>query len=191
MRMGRMLEAGAHGILYPRCDDAVEASEVVRWSKFAPLGQRGFDGGNADMPYCSMDTAEYIEMANEETWIAIQLEDQNAVERAEEIAAVDGVDFLFFGPADYSILSGIPGQFDHPRMQESIEAIAKAAANQGKSWGTPAGTPERAKQLLELGAGLVCYGADIVWVKNALEQIQDEMSGLGFTFENQLAQENS
>ena len=60
MRIGRLLESGAHGILYPRCDNADEAREVVRWSKFGPLGTRGFDGANGDMPYCSMDMAEYI-----------------------------------------------------------------------------------------------------------------------------------
>ena len=58
MRMGRMLEAGAQGIMYPRCDDADEARQVVTWSKFAPLGRRGFDGGNPDMPYCTMPMDE-------------------------------------------------------------------------------------------------------------------------------------
>src|SRR5262249_21162346 len=48
MRIGRILESGAQGILYPRCDDAAEARQVVTWSKFAPLGKRGFDGGNPD-----------------------------------------------------------------------------------------------------------------------------------------------
>ena len=62
MRMGRMLEAGAQGILYPRCDDAREAAEVVKWAKFAPMGQRGFDGGNPDMPYVTMDFVEYVKI---------------------------------------------------------------------------------------------------------------------------------
>lgn len=187
MRMGRMLEAGAHGIMYPRCGDAEEARQVVQWSKFAPLGQRGFDGGNPDMPYCAMDIAEYVKMANEQTWVAIQLEDQHAVDRAEEIAAVEGVDILFFGPADYSILSGIPGQFNHPRIQKSIETIARAARNQGKHWGLPVGDAQKARQHLELGARLICYGADIVWVKAAMEKIQSEMKALGFSFNNTLA----
>src|SRR6516225_11892664 len=51
MRLGRMLEAGAQGIMYPRCDDAAEARAVVAWSKFAPLGRRGYDSANADTPY--------------------------------------------------------------------------------------------------------------------------------------------
>ena len=182
MRLGRMLEAGAQGILYPRCDDAAEAGEVVRWSKFAPLGTRGFDGGNPDMPYCTMDTVEYLEMANEETWIAIQIEDQNSLENAEEMAAVEGVDVLFLGPSDFSILSGFPGQFDHPKLQNAVEKIAQAAANQGKCWGMPSGTPQQTKVLLDQGARLICHGSDIVFVKNALEQIQDQMGPLGFTF---------
>ena len=65
MRMGRMLELGAHGIMYPRCDDAAEAREVVRWAKFGPQGTRGFDGSGADNPYCATDFAEYIRAQNE------------------------------------------------------------------------------------------------------------------------------
>src|SRR5207245_3352910 len=114
MRLGRLLEAGAQGIMYPRCEDAAEAREVVTWSKFAPLGRRGFDGGNPDMPYCLMPMDEYIRAANEQTFLVIQLEDPQAVANARPIAAVEGVDVLFFGPADFTVLNGIPGQFDHP-----------------------------------------------------------------------------
>src|SRR6185503_3639365 len=74
MRLGRILEAGAQGIMYPRCADAAEAREVVAWSKFAPLGRRGFDGGNPDMPYCLMPMEEYVRRANEETFLVVQLE---------------------------------------------------------------------------------------------------------------------
>src|SRR3954467_7201213 len=91
MRMCRMLEAGAQGIMYPRCESAAEAAEVVKWAKFPPVGKRGFDGGNADMPYCTMSPAQYIKEANEQTFIAIQIEEETALKNAEEIAAVPGV----------------------------------------------------------------------------------------------------
>src|SRR5438270_13049832 len=77
MRLGRLLEAGAHGVMYPRCDDADEAKEAVTWAKFAPLGRRGFDGGNPDMPYCAMPVAEYVRAANDGTFVVIQIEDRN------------------------------------------------------------------------------------------------------------------
>ncbi|MFM9963525.1 MAG: HpcH/HpaI aldolase family protein [Planctomycetaceae bacterium] len=110
MRMGRILEAGATGIMYPRCDNAAEAREVVRWSKFAPMGQRGIDAANPDNPYCLMPLVEYLKAANEQTFIVIQIEDPSALAQVDEIAAVPGVDIIFFGPGDFSILSGIPGQ---------------------------------------------------------------------------------
>jgi 4-hydroxy-2-oxoheptanedioate aldolase len=184
MRMGRMLEAGAQGILYPRCDDAAEARQVVTWSKFAPLGKRGFDGGNPDMPYCTMSVAEYIRQANAQTFIVIQIEDQNALENARAIAEVEGVDALFLGPADFSILGGFPGQFNDPRIQEAIARIADAAKRAGKHWGMPTGSVEQTKKLMDLGARFLCHGADIIMIKNGLEQIQRQMGPLGFTFAN-------
>ena len=176
MRLGRLLESGAQGILYPRCDDADEARQVVRWSKFAPLGTRGIDGANPDMPYCSMDPAEYIRAANAETWIVIQIEDPQALEHADEIAAVEGVDVVMLGPADYSILCGVPGQFEHPKVEEALQVVARAADRHGKAWGTIATTPERARQLIERGALWTTCGCDLIWVKNGLEQAKNDIA---------------
>lgn len=183
MRLGRLLEAGAQGIMYPRCADAAEAREVVGWSKFAPLGRRGFDGGNPDMPYCLMPVAEYVRAANEHTFLVLQLEDQQAVANARAIAEVEGVDVLFFGPADFTVLNGIPGQFDHPLVHEAIRTIADAARQTGKHWGMPSPTPERTKQLLDLGARFLCHGCDLVMVKSGLEEIQRRFAPLGFQFD--------
>ncbi|MBS0210113.1 MAG: aldolase [Planctomycetes bacterium] len=184
MRMGRLLEAGAQGIMYPRCDDAAEAREVVRWMKFAPHGSRGFDGAGADSGYCSMPMADYVAAANRETFCVIQLEEQASVDRAEEIAAVPGVDVLMFGPADFSVLGGFPGAFDHPRIQSAVQKVADAARNQGKHWGTPAFSVEHAQQLMELGARLHFHMADIVLVRRGLQAIQRQFAPLGFTFDD-------
>jgi 4-hydroxy-2-oxoheptanedioate aldolase len=186
MRMGRILEAGAQGIMYPRCAGAAEAREAVTWSKFAPLGRRGLDGANPDMPYCSMPVAEYVRGANEQTFLVVQLEDRDAVADARAIAEVEGVDVLFFGPADFTVLSGIPGQFDHPLVQEAMRTIAEAARRAGKHWGMPSGSPEQTRQLLDMGACFLCHGADILMVKTGLEEIQRRFAPLGFTFDNRL-----
>ncbi len=183
MRMQRMLEVGAHGIMYPRCDDAAEAAEVVRWAKFAPVGQRGCDAAGADAPYLSMPLDEYIEEANRQTFIVIQIESPHALERAEEIAAVEGVDALMFGPGDFSILSGIPGRVDHPLMGEATRKIAQAARNTGKHWGCPGISLEHTRELLELGARFLCHMADIVMVKEGLEKMRRDFGPLGFTFD--------
>jgi len=189
MRMGRVLEAGAQGIMYPRCESAEEAAEVVRWAKFAPLGERGIDGANGDNPYCAMPMPPYFKAANEHTLLIVQIESPRALEQADEIARVPGVDVLMLGPGDLSVLAGIPFQFDHPLITGAYQRLADAAAKAGKWWGTVSGGPEHSQRLLDLNAKFICHGCDLILVKQGMELIQQRYAGLGFTFENRLAAE--
>ena len=186
MRMCRMLEMGAQAIMYPRCTSPEEAAEVVKWAKFAPQGQRGVDGGNADGLYCGAPLTKYLSHANDQTVVIIQLEDQASVDQAEAIAAVEGVDAIMLGPGDFSILSGVPGQVGHELVQKATESVAAAARNTGKHWGRPMFTVEDAKHCLDMGARLCFHGADLLLVKRGLEAIQHDFAPLGFKFENQL-----
>ena len=183
MRMGRILEAGATGIMYPRCDNAAEAREVVRWSKFAPLGQRGIDAANPDNPYCMMPLVEYLKAANEQTFIVIQIEDPSALAQVDEIAAVPGVDIVFFGPGDFSILSGIPGQMNHELIKDAMRKVSAAVQKHGKNWGMPIFSVEHAQEVLSLGGRFLCHSADILLVKNGLDEIQKKFAPLGVTCE--------
>jgi len=185
MRMLRMLEMGAHGILYPRCTSAAEAREVVNWAKFAPQGERGFDGGNPDMPYCSMDMQEYIDFANEQNFIIIQIEDMKGLNEVDEIAAIDGVDGVMLGPGDFTVLNGIPGQLDHPKVHDALDRICNAATKAGKHWGSAGVTPERFADLHARGARLVFSGADLVVLKNAFTAMKDQWADVGVTFNDQ------
>jgi 4-hydroxy-2-oxoheptanedioate aldolase len=184
MRMGRLLEAGAMGILYPRCDDAAEAREVVRWAKFAPLGERGFMGANPDVPYGLMGMAEYVRRANEQTWLAIQIESPAAVKHARAIAEVEGVDVVFFGPADFSVLSDVPGQFDHGKVPDAMREVCRDTLAAGKRFGTLVFTREQAQRVLDMGGSLVCYGADLGFVKQGLEDTKTQFGKLGFVFDH-------
>lgn len=187
MRMARLLEAGASGIMYPRCESAEEAAEVVRWAKFAPLGERGADGGNADAGYGAMALKDYVRAANEETLIVIQLESSAALRQASEIARVPGIDVLMLGPGDLSVLAGIPGQFDHPLVLEAHATVAAAAKHAGIHWGTVSPGPNHTRRLLEMDARFICHNADIVILRKGLERIQAEYGALGFTFDNRMA----
>lgn len=182
MRMGRLLEAGATGILYPRCSDAEEAAEVVRWCKFAPQGERGYDGSSPDNPFRFMAPAEYVEAANRETFIIVQLEEPAAIERADEIIAVEGIDGLMLGPADFSVLSGIPGQVDHELVTAAMDKIARAADSAGKHWGRTSTSFDDTKRFLDMGARLVFQGSDVMSMKKALGELRTGALELGFTF---------
>ena len=184
MRMARMLEAGATGIMYPRCDSAEEAREVVKWARFAPLGKRGFDGAGPDVPYLLTPMGRYLREANEQTFVLIQVEEPHAVDCAEEIAAVPGVDMLMLGPADFTVLTGIPGEFSHPTVAAAVEKVATAARNAGKHWAATCGSVEVARTMIELGARLIFHGCDIVFVKQGLEHVQANFRAeLGLRFD--------
>lgn len=186
MRMGRMLEAGAAGIMYPRCEHEDEAAAVVKAAKFPPLGRRGVDTGSADAPFASMAVKPYIEMANAQTFILVQIEDPESLERVEKIAAVPGVDGIFFGPGDFSVAAGIPDQWDHPLLAKAAERVANATKAAGKRWGMPSLGMEHTKRILSLGASFVTCGSDMFLLKTALEEVQAKFAPLGLSCENQL-----
>jgi 4-hydroxy-2-oxoheptanedioate aldolase len=189
MRMGRLLEAGAQGIMYPRCESAQEAEELVRWAKFAPQGQRGVDGANGDNPYCAIPMLPYLKAANEHTLLITQLESPAALDQATAIARVPGVDVLMLGPGDLSVIAGIPYQFNHPLILDAYKQVADAANNAGKWWGTVSGTPDHTRMLMDLGARFICHGCDLIMVKQGMERVQSQYAELGFQFENRLAEE--
>lgn len=183
LRMGRALEVGAQGIMYPRCDNADEAREVVRWAKFAPQGIRGVDSAGADNPYCMMPLGDYLKQANEETFVVVQIEDPAALENVEAMAAVDGVDVLFFGPGDFSILAGVPGQWDHPLIADAMKRVSAAAKKAGKQWGMPVFNPEFCRKVLDLGGRFLANGSDITNLKTSFETLRTQFQSLGVTFE--------
>lgn len=174
-RAARLLEVGAHGIMYPRCQSPEEAAELVRWTKFAPVGERGFDGANADSDYMARPMVDYLKLANANTFIIVQVEDEPSVARCEEIIAVDGVDMLMLGPADMTVLSGRPGTFDHPSLAEAFRRVASAAKAAGKHWASTSMSLDHARQLAEMGASLVFHGADIVMVRREMTAIRDAL----------------
>src|ERR1700761_8813528 len=102
----RALEFGANGLMIPHIRSVEEARQWVEWTRFPPLGKRGFDGAGADANYMLCDPIEYMEHANKETFVVFQIEDREAVDCVDEIAALEGFDLIFIGPADLSISYG-------------------------------------------------------------------------------------
>jgi 4-hydroxy-2-oxoheptanedioate aldolase len=156
----RALEFGANGLMVPHCISAAEARQWVDWTRFPPLGRRGFDGAGSDADYMLADPLEHLRQRNEETFLVLQIEDREAVECVEDIIAVQGVDLLFVGPSDLSISYGVPMQTGHPLVQKAIDRVAAACAKAGKWWGMPTGSPEAAQKLIDRGARMVTCGGD-------------------------------
>ena len=170
----RCLEFGANGLMIPHVRSVEEARQWVEWTRFPPLGRRGFDGAGVDADYMLADPMQYLQHGNQEVFLALQIEDREAVDCVEDIAATEGVDLLFIGPADLTISYGVPFDFNHSSVQRAIDRIAAAAEKAGKWWGTPSGTPESAQKALDRGARMVTCGSDHVFLVRGFEKaIQD------------------
>jgi 4-hydroxy-2-oxoheptanedioate aldolase len=157
----RPLELDAAGIMVPHCMSLADAREVVRMTRFHPQGRRPVDGGNADGAYCGIDFNRYLEQANEQRMIVVQIEDPEPLEELDAIAALPGIDMLFFGPGDFSHAIGAPGVWDHPRLIEARRRVAEAAVAAGKFAGT-VGSAANLDELVSLGYRFISIGADVV-----------------------------
>lgn len=173
------LEFGANGLMVPHCRSAEEARQWVEWVRFPPVGKRGLDGVGADADFGLANTAEHLEFANREVFIALQIEDKEAVEQIDEIAAVPGYDLLFVGPGDLSLSLGVPLQFNHPLLQEAFDKVAAAAKRHGKWWGTTTGTPQAAQKALDRGARMITAGVDHLFLVNGFKNAFAEFSSIG------------
>ena len=132
----RPLELDASGVMVPHVMGYEDARQVVYYSKFHPIGRRPLDGGNADGKYCLIDPLTYMKEANEERFVVVQIEDPEPLAELEEICALDGIDMIFFGPADFSQGIGAPCQFGDPRIAETRRLVAETAKKYGKFAGT-------------------------------------------------------
>lgn len=156
----RPLELDAAGIMVPHVISAADAAAVVRNTRFHPLGRRPVDGGNADGLFCNLGVADYFAFANANRFVIVQIEDVEALDELDAIAAVPGIDMLFFGPGDFSHSLGAPGELDHPQVAAARQKVADAARRHGKFAGTVAAV-ESLDALHALGYQFLNIGSDV------------------------------
>ncbi|MBQ8284612.1 MAG: aldolase [Clostridia bacterium] len=170
------LEADSTGIMIPHLMSLAEAKEIVYYTKFHPIGRRPLDGGNADGAYTLLDGKEYMETANRERFVIAQIEDPEPLAELEEICALEGIDMIFFGPADFTQGIGKPLQFSDPEVIRVRELIAKTAKKYGKFAGT-VGNKDNFYELAALGYDFINIESDVCALpkiyKEAIKKIKN------------------
>lgn len=175
--IGRALDVGAHGVQVPQITNAKEATIAVKASKFSPLGERGVCRFVRASNYSSIDRFQYLSEANDNL-VILQLEGQEAIDNLDEILEVSGIDVIFIGPYDLSQSIGVPGNINHPLVEEKMQYIIKKASEKGILTGTFVDTPEGAKKWKKVGVSYVSYSVDVgifyEACKNTLTVIKEE-----------------
>ncbi len=175
----RALDIGAQTLLVPFVETAQEATAAVQAMRYAPRGRRGVGGGTVRATRFGR-VADYAQRCEEELCLLVQAETRRALDHLDEIAAVDGVDGVFIGPADLAADLGFPGQPNHPEVRSVIEdAIARIRAS-GKACGILAMDREIALHYARLGCNFVAIGVDVVLLARGSERtLADFKTALG------------
>jgi 2-keto-3-deoxy-L-rhamnonate aldolase RhmA len=164
-RSHRVLDFGAHGIMFPRVDTPEQAEQAVAAMRYPGTGIRGLAFSNRACMY-GTNLRPYMEHCGNLLTV-VQIESPLAVRHAESIAAVDGVDVLFIGPSDLSHSMGMFGQFDRPEFVDAIKTTASAAAKHGKFSGLLLPSPVDYGKYYDLGYRFIASGSDAVLLNNA------------------------
>jgi 4-hydroxy-2-oxoheptanedioate aldolase len=151
------LDLGIQTLLVPMVDTAQQAADLVRASRYPPLGIRGMGGARASrwgrFP-------NYGKEANDQVCLLVQAETREALDNLDAIAATEGVDGVFIGPADLSAAMGYVGNPAHPQVQAAIEDSIHRITKAGKAAGILSPDEILARRYLELGATFVAVGLD-------------------------------
>jgi 4-hydroxy-2-oxoheptanedioate aldolase len=163
LRIGRALDLGAAGVVVPRLDTLEQVREAVTFLHYPPAGGRGVALLTRGGRLGSVNHAG-VAALNDDIVGIVQIESPSALEAADEIAAVDGVDVLFVGPADLSHSLGVPGQFGSDRYQQALRRVVAACRAHGKAPGILLYDPASFRPHLDLGFTFIGLGADYSFV---------------------------
>jgi len=167
----RALDGGALGIVMPHVDTPDEARAVVSHLRYPPIGHRSVAGSLPHIDFKPMKTGELTVLLNAATLITVMIETPLAVENADAIAAVPGIDALLIGTNDLAMEMGIPGDFANPRIVAAYEAVIAACHRHGKFPGMGGVYNEELMQrYVGLGMRMILAGGDTAMLMQAASQ---------------------
>ena len=166
----KALECGAGGIVVPHILSVEDAKAVVDAAKFPPLGKRGFALLCQSGEWGARKGDEWLEWSDAETLVGVMVENVKVLDCIDDIMALEGVDFVLFGPADYAISAGLRGpDHKHPVVREGLQRTCEAARKVGKHVMYGVGTDdEEARVAAEMGVTMLEFSHDVVIFRSVL-----------------------
>lgn len=175
VKVKRLLDIGAPGLLFPMVQSVEEAEQAVAATRYPPRGIRGVSGSTRANAFGR--TSDYFARVEDETAVLVQLETKAAVEKATEIGAVDGVDGVFFGPADIAADIGLLGKPMDSAVWDLIMPAAKALMANGVPVGTLVLDAAFAAKLLNDGFTFVACGSDTALLAKGADSLLASVKG--------------
>lgn len=174
--ISRILDAGAAAVVIPHVETIQEVKDIVRYAKFAPLGTRGCTNNQPAMNFQHVPTLLQNAILNEQTMVIPMIETPGAVEIADEIFAVDGVDGVLVGSNDLCTDLGIPGNYDSGLYQDAVSRVITAAnrANKPVGIGGIGSRLDILEKWFTMGATWSLSGQDASMLQTGLKKMSKE-----------------
>ncbi|BAU74896.1 4-hydroxy-2-oxoheptanedioate aldolase [Metapseudomonas furukawaii] len=166
----QLLDIGAQTLLVPMVESAEQAAGLVRAMRYPPAGIRGVGSALARASRWN-SIPGYLDRADEQMCLLVQIENLDGLANLDAIAAVDGVDGVFIGPADLSAAMGHRGNPGHPEVQAAIEDAILRIRQAGKAAGILSADQGLARRYLSLGASFVAVGVDTTVLMRGLQTL--------------------
>ncbi|MDT4817936.1 4-hydroxy-2-oxo-heptane-1,7-dioate aldolase [compost metagenome] len=172
----QLLDIGAQTLLVPMVESADQAAELVRAMRYPPFGIRGVGSALARASRWN-SIPDYLDQADEQMCLLVQIENLEGLANLDQIAAVEGVDGVFIGPADLSAAMGHRGNPGHPEVQAAIEDAIVRIRAAGKAAGILSADQVLARRYIELGAAFVAVGVDATVLMRGLQSLAGAFKG--------------
>jgi 4-hydroxy-2-oxoheptanedioate aldolase len=170
----RALDTGAEGIIVPHVNTRAEAEAIVRAAHYPPIGRRSLATTTRAGRHAFSNLKEHLRSAEENTLVAVQAEDPEAIEQVEGIASVPYIDCVLIGPADLSLGLGYPGENDHPTVVEAFDQICTAIGSKPNvKLGTFVRDAKEARAWADKGASFVAFASTLLIAQKFREVVTD------------------
>ena len=169
------LDLGASGVQLPGLSTVEEVAEALRYTKYAPLGQRGLSFSQRSAGYGLLDKDAYMADSNAGLINVVHIENQAMAKQVDQLCAMDAIDVLFIGPMDISQSLGHPGQPGHPEVQAVVDDIIRSCTAHHKPFGIFVGTAEAARKYLDKGASYVAIGSDLAFMRQGFQAVRRQL----------------
>jgi 2-dehydro-3-deoxyglucarate aldolase len=167
----RLLDSGFYNFLIPFVESGEQARAAVAATRYPPQGIRGVSMSQRSNRYGT--APDYFKQVNDNICVLVQIESRAGVEAVDDIAAVDGVDGVFIGPADLSAALGYFAQPNHPEVQKVMRHLFDRTKAHGKAVGILAGVNEDAQRYIDMGMHFVAVGSDQALFRSATQALRD------------------
>lgn len=168
-RVHRILDLGAHGIMFPRVDNASQARACIAAMRYPPEGTRGVATLVRASQY-GANFAAYQQASATALLTILQIETAEAVENVEAIAALDGAEVLFIGPMDLSTSLGVFREYGHPKFVQALRRTVAAARTNNRVAAILLPSAAEGRHYREMGFRMMTCGTDISFLQAGARQ---------------------